>query len=301
MPGIFLAASDAFRYNAPGMAGKRSRDPFRWVFLILLGAGVLALCYIIARGQSHRGEAPARATSLHQADVPLASFPQELWGGLILLTPEQMVQAPLVDGFQSPCGTPGGAMMYDAQPFATDNPARGGCHTGQDLNGIGGNDTDEGEPVLAAGRGLVVYSGIPSEGWGQVVILAHRLPGEDRLIQTLYAHLKESFVRHGQQVGRGEPIGSIGTAGGRYLAHLHFEAVESLCTEAGMPGYHPNGVMNRLNPAELLNQYPAPPHPDAYEAVRLLRLREAGASQPTPTAPLPGGSLLVNPSQFITP
>lgn len=301
MPGIFLAANDAFRYNAPGMAGKRSRDPFRWVFLILLGAGMLALCYLIARGQMGRGAATAAPSSLHQADVPLSSFPQELWGGLILLTPEQMVQAPLVDGFQSPCGTPGGGMMYDAQPFGSDNPARGGRHTGQDLNGIGGNNTDEGEPVLAAGRGLVVYSGVPSEGWGQVVILAHRLPGENRLIQTLYAHLKESFVHPGQLVGRGERIGSIGSAGGRYLAHLHFEAIESMCTEAGMPGYHPSGVMNRLDPSELLAQYPAPPYPDAYEAVRRLRLRETGAAQPTPSIPLPEGALPVNPSQFITP
>lgn len=285
------------------MSGKRSRDPFRRVFLILLVVGILALCYIIARGQVRRGETQAQTetSSLHQADIPLSSQPTPLLGGLILLTPEQLVQAPLVDGFQWPCGTPTGAMMYDAQPFAAPNPARGGHHTGQDLNGIGGNNTDEGEPVLAAGRGLVVYSGTPSPDWGQVVVLAHRLPGENRLVQTLYAHLNESSVHPGQMVSRGERIGSIGTAGGRYLAHLHFEAVESLCTEAGMPGYHPDGTMNRLNPAELLRRYPAPPHPDAYEAIRRIRIREAGASQPAPPTESRGGTLFVNPSQFVTP
>ena len=51
------------------------------------------------------------------------------------------------------------------------NAARGGRHTGQDLHGIGGENTDEGLPVRAAGRGLLIYAGEPSPDWGNVVVL----------------------------------------------------------------------------------------------------------------------------------
>ncbi len=195
-------------------------------------------------------------------------------------------------------------MMYDAQPFGAENAKRGGKHSGQDLNGIGGENTDAGEPVYAAGRGLVVYSGVPSAEWGNVVVLAHRVPGDERVVQTLYAHLEEREVSLGTVVERGRRIGRIGTAGGRYLAHLHFEAIVSRCTEAGMPGYHPAGGMNRLNPAELIAGFPAPKHADVYDAVRALRIREAylSRSEKSPAATkLPEGTIPVKPSQFITP
>ena len=93
--------------------------------------------------------------------------------------------------------------MYDAQGFGTLNATRHGHHTGKDINGIGGENTDLGEPVCAAGRGLVVYSGCPTPEWGNVVVLLHRLPGEDGYVQTLYAHLRQRDVRVGQYVARG--------------------------------------------------------------------------------------------------
>lgn len=284
------------------MAKKWYRNPYKLVFLGLAAVGLAGMCCLFAGG----GGAAARTTdnrkNMGAAAEALSSMPDTLLPGLILLTADQLVRIPLADGFQWPVGTRAMGMMYDAQPFGAMNEKRGGYHTGQDLNGIGGENTDEGEPVVAAARGLVLYSGVPHEGWGNVVVLAHRLPGSSEIIQTLYAHLQERSVRPGQLVGRGQRIGSIGTANGHYLAHLHFEAMKSLCNEAGMPGYHPGGTMNRLNPAELIAAHPAPDMADPYEQVRRLMIIEASNAAPpttTTTPPPTPGTIQLNPSQFL--
>ena len=271
----------------------------RKVFLLLLLAGALGLTVLLVIGKLARKEFGQKvdSTPIYGKDVAPEGMPEVLHPGYILLTAEQMAKAPVVDGFQSPIAMPNGAFAYDAQPFGSPNPKRGGNHTGQDLNGIGGNNTDEGEPVYAAARGLVVYSGVPADDWGNVVILLHRLPDGTR-VQTFYAHLKERSARLGEMVARGEPIGSIGTAGGHYLAHLHFEAIPSRCVEAGMPAYAPQGTMNRINPQELMDKYPAPAFPDPFGAVRMLRKREA-APATAPAEPLPEGVAPVNPTQFL--
>ena len=258
------------------MALLRKLTPMRKLFYFLLVAGfVTAGLYFYPTGRT-MAKVPA------QPDVFQRDPRQPLIDGLILLRAKELVGAPVVDGFQWPCGAPNGAMIYDAQPFGAMNRKRNGHHTGKDLNGIGGQNTDLGLPVCAAARGLVVYSGEPSPEWGNVVVLAHRMP-DGAIMQTLYAHMqeREARVRVGQHVCRGQRIGSIGTAGGRYPAHLHFEAIPSLSTEAGMPGYHPDGTMNRIDPSELIRQHPAPAIPDPYLEIRRLRFREAAQQQQT--------------------
>lgn len=283
------------------MSGKRFFTPLRWLTLGLLGIGAIVVGVIAyLNNESESGPVSPATAGIYGQDVPPATVPEKLLPGLVLLTPQQLALIPLADGFQSPCGTAKGGFVYDAQPFNAHNPKRGGHHTGSDLNGIGGEDTDLGLPVHAAARGLVVYCGEPSAEWGNVVVLAHRLPGDERVIQTLYAHLDTSIVRQGQLVGRGEPIGTIGTAHGNYKAHLHFEAISSICTEAGQPAYAAEGTMNRLDPQKLLASYPAPAVPDPYKTIRRLRLREASMQQPAAPAPeLPAGSVPVNPTQFL--
>ncbi len=283
------------------MAGKFHISPVRWVFLGLLATGFISLAAYIAWSYARTPKSPHHGTqSVYNQDNPSDIMPEKLLPGLIQLRPEDIVKIPYIDGFESPIGTDNGAMTYDAQPFGSPNSQRGGNHCGQDLNGIGGQNTDEGEPVRAAARGMVIYSGKPSEDWGNVVILAHRIPGDARIIQTLYAHLKESSVTPGRMIPRGSRIGSIGTAEGRYPAHLHFEIIASRCVEAGLPGYSPKGVMNRLDPEELMTHHPAPNHPDVYESIRRLRIREASLQAPAqqPTA-VPEGTIPVTPSQFL--
>ena len=282
------------------MRGKPPISTGRKVFLALLAAGVLALCFLIARGNLDR-PAPTQGGSFYHADTPLSTLPGPVLPGLVLLTPEQMAQAPEIDGFQSPCGAPNGAMSYDAQPFGSPNKDYGGKHSGQDLNGIGGENTDLGEPVCAAARGLVVFCGDAGPGWGNVVVLAHRLPGSERIVQTLYAHLDSIRASYGEHVARGSRIGTVGTAGGHYLAHLHFEAIDSLCTEAGMPGYCPDGTMNRLDPARLFAEYPAPAWADCYGSLRRQGFNSNAGKSTTPPPALPKGYIPVNPSQFLQP
>lgn len=283
------------------MSGKRIFTPLRWITPGLLGIGAIGVgCIAYLNTEVDNTPASPATTGIYGQDVPPATRPVALQPGLVLLTPHQLALAPVVDGFQSPCGTAAGGFVYDAQPFGTPNEKRGGHHTGCDINGIGGENTDLGLPVNAAARGLVVYCGEPSPEWGKVVVLAHRLPGDGRIIQTLYAHLDKSIVNVGRFVGRGEPIGTVGTAHGNYLAHLHFEAIESPCTEAGQRAYSPGGTMNRLNPQKLLSDYPAPAVPDSYAIVRRLRTREAGLQQSAaPATRLPTGTVPVNPTQFL--
>jgi murein DD-endopeptidase MepM/ murein hydrolase activator NlpD len=157
----------------------------------------------------------------------------------------QKLNQPIVDRIDEPMGSENGALVYNAQPFWAMNETRGGHHTGDDLNGIGGMNTDLGDPVFAAADGLVVYSGIPSPGWGRVLVLSHRLP-DGKAFQTMYAHLQRIDVPLGSLIGRGQIIGAVGGAEGIYPAHLHYEIRTGDGVDIGA-GYaaHP---LNRVDP-----------------------------------------------------
>lgn len=138
----------------------------------------------------------------------------------VRLTPLEVAALPLATRFDMPMGSEHGAFTYNARAFRIQR------HLGDDLNGIGGGNSDLGDAVYAAAAGQVIYAGVPSPDWGNMILIAHRLPEGDELgpvVQTVYAHLESIRVHTGQVVRRGEPIGTVGTAGGRYWAHLHFE------------------------------------------------------------------------------
>ncbi len=154
---------------------------------------------------------------------------------------------PVIRNMDIPMGSESGGLCYNAQPFAEMNEKRGGPHLGDDWNGIGGSNTDLGDPIYAAADGLVCYVGEPSPGWGKVVILQHRLP-DGSSMQTMYAHLHETLVSYGTLVGRGREIGTCGNAQGAYLAHLHYEVRIGDGIDIGA-GY--GNLLNRKNPREI--------------------------------------------------
>lgn len=244
------------------------------VILGLLGTACILITAFAWYKASHAASPDAGMRhNIYDEDVP-RSAPIPVDGRMILLTPQELAKAPLADVFTSPMGDENGAFTYVAQGLGDMNTTRGGRHTGLDLNGIGGENTDEGLPVRAAGRGLLIYAGEPSPDWGNVVVLLHRLP-DGRFVQSLYAHLKTvSDIPLGSLVGRGEQLGTVGTAHGNYLAHLHFEMIESIAHEAGMPGYGKT-VFNRINPDEVLKQYAPNPEmmmPDPVIALKQVQM-----------------------------
>ncbi len=79
----------------------------------------------------------------------------------------------------------------------------------------------EGDPILAAGDGRVVYSGNGLRGYGNLVIVKHE--GD---FLTAYAHNKSILVNEGQIVKRGQKIAELGKTDSE-VPKLHFEVRRS--------------------------------------------------------------------------
>ena len=87
-------------------------------------------------------------------------------------------------------------------------------HRGTDLA------CSEGTLVLAAMDGVVIAAR-RSATYGNYLCLSHS-GGQE----TLYAHLQYLFVRAGEVVQAGQPLGTAGETGRSTGAHLHFELLE---------------------------------------------------------------------------
>lgn len=220
------------------------------IALLLLAAAAVCLRFPAARqwlGHLLRGPLPKAGPERPPFDP-----------ALVRLSPVEIASLPLAVRFDHPLGSAHGALTYDAQPFLLNR------HLGSDLNGIGGGNTDFGDPVHAAGDGRVIFAGEGGPGWGLMVIVAHRLgePGKPvpvppRVVQTVYAHLQSFSVEPMQAVARGQKIGAVGTGGGLYFAHLHFEVREGTVVNPA-EGYA-SQPLNRLPPTPFLQEHRGAP------------------------------------------
>jgi murein DD-endopeptidase MepM/ murein hydrolase activator NlpD len=168
----------------------------------------------------------------------------------------ELASLPAAVRFDFPIGSENGAFVYNAQPFTQNR------HLGDDLNGIGGENSDRGDPVFAVADGRVLAAQQGGPGWGNVIIVLHAIEenGTRRYVESDYAHVETMLVHEGQDVHRGEQIATIGTAGGRYLAHLHFEMREFVTPFVG-PGYRQD-TRGWINPSEFIRAHRGAPEDD---------------------------------------
>ncbi|MES2981116.1 MAG: M23 family metallopeptidase [Verrucomicrobiota bacterium] len=243
--------------------------------LITLAIAFGMIGYLVWRS-SETHVAPVKLVGFQESDVPpIMPKSGEVDMRFHMISAWQANQIPNISQMSAPLGSENGALVYNAQPYWEMNNERGGHHTGDDLNGIGGQNTDLGDPVYAAADGLVIYAGEPAPGWGNIIILAHRGPNKQPL-QTMYAHLEKSKVSLGALVARGEIIGTVGTANGNYLAHLHFEIRQSDGVEIG--GGYLKRFLNHLDPSAVI----ASMHDAEAKGISTSLLKLANLSAPNP-------------------
>jgi murein DD-endopeptidase MepM/ murein hydrolase activator NlpD len=84
-------------------------------------------------------------------------------------------------------------------------------HTGQDIAIAWGT------PVQSTAAGMVTFAGWQN-GYGQVVVIDH---GDG--LTTRYGHLSAYSVAAGQQIGKGQLVGNVGSTGRSTGPHLHYE------------------------------------------------------------------------------
>lgn len=152
----------------------------------------------------------------------------------------------IADGFDFPVGKPDGKGYYNAQGFGKNR------HLGDDWNGLGGGDSDLGDPVYCVANGQVVFAEDNGVGWGNVIRIVHYLPDSSR-VESLYAHCDTMLVQKGEWIEKGTQLGTIGTADGYYRAHLHFEMRDNLDLPIG-PGYSTK-TEGYLDPAEFIKKH----------------------------------------------
>ena len=88
-------------------------------------------------------------------------------------------------------------------------------HSGIDLKGT------YWDTVYATGSGIVKMSGWNS-GYGRCIIIDH-VSG----YKSKYAHLSRTFVKRGDSIIDGQPIGKCGSTGAVTGQHLHYEVIRN--------------------------------------------------------------------------
>lgn len=95
-------------------------------------------------------------------------------------------------------------------PFGA--PRNGYTHTGVDI------PDPEGTPIGAAGVGTVIYAADNGAGYGNLVVIQHRLG-----YTSWYGHMSTISAYVGEEVVGGTLIGYVGATGDATGPHLHFE------------------------------------------------------------------------------
>jgi peptidoglycan hydrolase-like protein with peptidoglycan-binding domain len=202
--------------------GKRGRPPFgsRTMKKGDRGWDVAAMQYILAR----RGYPPGAIDAVFgpMTDTALRNFQRSYGLAADGLAGPHTISA-LRHGRASR-GAPGGTTPVSgpvrllrpvAGPIGDGFGARregGRTHTGVDF------PVPYGTRIGAAGVGAVEFAGWNTGGYGNLVVVRHRLG-----YTTWYAHMSRIAVSTGQSVTGGTTLGYVGSTGHSTGPHLHFE------------------------------------------------------------------------------
>lgn len=156
------------------------------------------------------------------------------------------ITIPIAHHFDFPVGKTNGKGYYNAQEFGANN------HLGDDWNAVTGGNSDLGDPIYAIANGKVNFAADIGGGWGKVIRITHRLP-DSTFVESLYAHCDTILVSKDSIIDRGDQIGTIGTANGAYLAHLHFEMRDDL--ELPVGGGYSEDTKGYLNATEFIEEH----------------------------------------------
>lgn len=129
------------------------------------------------------------------------------------------------NGFDFPVGKPSAKGYYNAQKFGEN------LHLGDDWNGLGGGNSDLGDPIYAISNGYIEEAKDYAGGWGNVISIIHL--HNNKLYKSMYAHCDTVLVKENTFVKKGDKIATIGNCNGQYYAHLHLEIRDSLALDIG--------------------------------------------------------------------
>jgi len=76
--------------------------------------------------------------------------------------------------------------------------------------------------VHSAASGKIIQVVYSNKGYGNYITIEHKYG-----FVTRYAHLNKIFVKHRQQIKKGEIIGAVGTTGSSTGNHLHYEIIKN--------------------------------------------------------------------------
>jgi len=94
----------------------------------------------------------------------------------------------------------------------------GHIHKGLDIA------NDIGTKIHATASGVVIYAGWHGS-YGRKIIIYHGPGLYDAKYSTVYAHLSKIYVKVGEEVTKGDIIGTMGNTGNSTGPHLHYEVL----------------------------------------------------------------------------